>query len=98
MSGAIPPLPNTPPWRGAQLKHRDNFTFTIEITHSNTEKIIHVSRVNFSKHHKNVTKHTNPLEVDILIRNKFMAILEATGRILTIEYEKIVYHHGCVGT
>jgi hypothetical protein len=27
MSGAIPPLPYTPPWRGAQLKHRDNFTF-----------------------------------------------------------------------
>jgi hypothetical protein len=26
MSGAIPPLPNTSPWRGAQLKHRD-FTF-----------------------------------------------------------------------
>jgi hypothetical protein len=23
MSGAIPPLPNTPPRRGAQLKHRD---------------------------------------------------------------------------
>jgi hypothetical protein len=30
MSGAVPPLPNTPSWRGAQLKHRDrdNFTFT----------------------------------------------------------------------
>jgi len=28
MSGAIPPLPSMPPWRGAQLKHRDNFTFT----------------------------------------------------------------------
>jgi hypothetical protein len=28
--GAIPPLPNTPSWRGAQLKHRDNFTFTSE--------------------------------------------------------------------
>jgi hypothetical protein len=28
MSGAIPPLPNTPSWRGAYLKHRDNFTFT----------------------------------------------------------------------
>jgi hypothetical protein len=28
MSGAIPPLPNTPSWRGAQLNHRDNFTFT----------------------------------------------------------------------
>jgi hypothetical protein len=26
MSGAIPPLPNTPSWRRAQLKHRDNFT------------------------------------------------------------------------
>jgi hypothetical protein len=28
MIGAIPPLPNMPSWRGAQLKHRDNFTFT----------------------------------------------------------------------
>jgi hypothetical protein len=29
MYGAIHPFPNTPPWRGAQLrKHRDNFTFT----------------------------------------------------------------------
>jgi hypothetical protein len=28
MNGSIPPFPNTPPWRGAQLKHRDNFTFT----------------------------------------------------------------------
>jgi hypothetical protein len=27
MSGAIPPLPNTLPCRGAQLKHRDNFNF-----------------------------------------------------------------------
>jgi len=27
MSGAIPPLPNEPSWRGAQLKRRDNFTF-----------------------------------------------------------------------
>jgi hypothetical protein len=28
MSGAIPPL-HTPSCRGAQLKHRDNFTFNI---------------------------------------------------------------------
>jgi hypothetical protein len=28
MSGDVSPLPNTPSWRGAQLKHRDNFTFT----------------------------------------------------------------------
>jgi hypothetical protein len=26
MSGTIPPLPNTPSWCGAHLKHRDNFT------------------------------------------------------------------------
>jgi len=25
MGGAIPPLPYTPSWRGAQLKQRDNF-------------------------------------------------------------------------
>jgi hypothetical protein len=25
MRGAVPPLPNTPLWRGAQLKHRDTF-------------------------------------------------------------------------
>jgi len=45
----------------------------------------------FLKCHKNVTKHTNPLEVDILIINKFVAILEASGRILTIECEKISF-------
>jgi hypothetical protein len=27
MSGTIPPLPNTPSWRGAQLKHRDKSVF-----------------------------------------------------------------------
>jgi hypothetical protein len=31
MSGAIPSLPHTPSCRGAQLKHRDNFTFTFII-------------------------------------------------------------------
>jgi hypothetical protein len=30
MRGAIPLLHNTPSWRGAQFKHRDNFTFTFE--------------------------------------------------------------------
>jgi hypothetical protein len=30
MSEAMPPLPNTPSWRGAQLKkHRSNLTFTL---------------------------------------------------------------------
>jgi hypothetical protein len=30
MRVVISPLPNTPTWRSAQLKHRDNFTFTPE--------------------------------------------------------------------
>jgi hypothetical protein len=31
MRGAIPPLPHTPSWRGAQLKYMD-FTFTFTFT------------------------------------------------------------------
>jgi len=34
MRGDIPPLPNTPSWRGAQLKRRDNFTFKMFYTES----------------------------------------------------------------
>jgi hypothetical protein len=36
MHGAIPPFPNTPSQRGAQLKHRDNFTSSI---FCNTKKL-----------------------------------------------------------
>jgi hypothetical protein len=32
MSGNIPPLPNMPSWRGAQLKQRDTFTFVFTFT------------------------------------------------------------------
>jgi hypothetical protein len=32
-------------------------------------------------------------EADILIKNKFMAILEASGRIMTTECEKISFLH-----
>jgi hypothetical protein len=31
MFGSIPPLPNTPSRRDAQLKHRDDFTFTLRV-------------------------------------------------------------------
>jgi hypothetical protein len=35
MRGAVPAHPNTPSWRGAQLrKHRDNFTFTFIVWYS----------------------------------------------------------------
>jgi len=51
-----------------------------------------VSRVNdISDRHKNTNKHTNCLEVEILIRNRFMSILEASGTILTKECEKISF-------
>jgi hypothetical protein len=33
MRGAIPPLPNTPSWSGAQLKHRDNLPLH-ELSHT----------------------------------------------------------------
>jgi hypothetical protein len=32
MCEAMPPLPNTPSWRGSQSKHRNNFTFTLRLT------------------------------------------------------------------
>jgi len=30
MGGAVPPLPDTPSWRGAQLKHRDNLPLSFK--------------------------------------------------------------------
>jgi hypothetical protein len=35
MRGAIPPLSNTPSWRGAHLKHRDNFILLQWLAHLN---------------------------------------------------------------
>jgi hypothetical protein len=47
---------------------------------------LHVSRVHNSlKCHRNVTKQTNPLQVDNLITNKSVAILEASRRILNTQ-------------
>jgi len=37
MRGAIPLLPHTPSWRGAQLKHGDNFTFNFTMKSENIE-------------------------------------------------------------
>jgi hypothetical protein len=36
MSGAITLLPHMPSWRGAQLKHRDKFTFIFTICYHNS--------------------------------------------------------------
>jgi len=43
MSGAIPPLPNTPSWRGDQLKHSDNFTFYLYNNNNNNNNNLHYS-------------------------------------------------------
>jgi hypothetical protein len=43
MSGAIPPLPNTPSWRGAHLKHGEDFTFTLPLQISFTETSAHAN-------------------------------------------------------
>jgi len=57
-----------------------------EITRNSIEEIIHVLRVNnHLKCHKNVTKHTNHLEVDILMTSKFVAVLGACKKSLTTD-------------
>jgi hypothetical protein len=33
--------PNTPSWRGAQLKHRDNFTFTFSFIYTYSFVLVH---------------------------------------------------------
>jgi hypothetical protein len=38
MRGAVPPLPNTTTFCGAQSKHRDNSTFSFTLTHVRTSK------------------------------------------------------------
>jgi len=49
MSGAIPPLPNTS-WRGAQLKHRDNFTLFKSCEFIPFNGVAAKSRPNFRAH------------------------------------------------
>jgi hypothetical protein len=34
--------PNTPPWRGAQLKYRDNFTFTFYLNDMFRRKLVNI--------------------------------------------------------
>jgi hypothetical protein len=46
MSGATSPLPNTPSWRGVQLKHGDNFTFTFYLLIWCQSNVMWVSIIN----------------------------------------------------
>jgi hypothetical protein len=61
MRGAIPPLPNAPSWRGAQLKHRNNFTFTlVPYKHGNNiNRVIKRRRVIRSRHVERVGEMKN---------------------------------------
>jgi hypothetical protein len=49
--------PNTPSWRGAQLKHRDNFTFN--------RFFENITKSNIWEHHKQIkVAFTKKLRVD----------------------------------
>jgi len=55
MPGAIPPLPITPSWRGAQLKHRDKFTLPhpYQVIQVTIQKSVTVLRVRWNVSSKN---------------------------------------------
>jgi hypothetical protein len=81
MSGDIPPLPNTHSWRGAQLKHRDNFTFTLlSPTGPSPERCLFERRIstNCYKH-----KYKEPTEIkqELLIYLLYFKIVLNQGRI-----------------
>jgi hypothetical protein len=57
MSGAIPPFPNTPSWRGAQLRHRDNFTLPLPISVATLPGVLMISH----RPHPGITPHSRTL-------------------------------------
>jgi hypothetical protein len=58
--------PNTPPWRGAQLKHGDNFTFTFTFIFTFTWRVPSLLAVSFYK--------LDFLELSSLIRGRGSAL------------------------
>jgi hypothetical protein len=64
MSGNIHPLPNTPLWRDAQLKHRNYFTFTSNIRYLPTDNLIPQQRF---------------LHVNYIIKFRFVAMFVFSG-------------------
>jgi len=43
------------------------------------------------KCHRNVSKQTNPLQVDDLVTDKSLAVLDASRRILNTYYKKFLF-------
>jgi hypothetical protein len=62
---------------------------TKERTDSNIMKTVCVKISQFLKYHRNVTKKTNPLQVQNAITVKSLAILEVSIRILSTQCIKI---------
>jgi len=75
------------------LSNFDVFWTTKERTGNSIVESIRVSRVHDSlKCHRNVTKQTNPLQLDDLVTNKSAGILEASRRILNTQCVEPAVH------
>jgi hypothetical protein len=79
--GAVLPLPNTSPWRGARLKkHRDSFTFTCHFNGRTEDKSTQIKRMNSGGlsycrvHHFDVLPHPAD-ERDVLAVTHNMSVV-----------------------
>jgi len=59
MSGATHPLPNTPSWRGAQLKHGGNSSFTFTFTFTFTCSARQPDASNCGRYNVNIWSKTS---------------------------------------
>jgi hypothetical protein len=78
MRGAIPPLPSTPSWRGAHLKHMDNFTLPLPYWFCYNE--------DFLAPRPTPKLHDHPLSS---VRDCLYRIFAVTSHISSIRYQRI---------
>jgi hypothetical protein len=88
MNGGIPPLPNTPSWRGTQLKHRDNFTSTFT-DQPLAEMIQVVSNTLCSEIHKFINSVWNKEELPQLLESIIVPIYKKGDKTDCCNYREI---------
>jgi hypothetical protein len=71
MCGVIPPLPNTPSWCGAQLKHRDNFKFY----RVHTGYVAHPALSPGVKRTGRAADHSHPFAADVKDEGRYTSTL-----------------------